>query len=71
MSLVKMPTCDFCGKARNQTKHMVAGAQEKHICDACIRQIAWIIGEDAAIEGSITAGRKVIPFDKPFAQGRA
>lgn len=72
MSLTNMPACDFCGKSANETKRMVAGAgSEKHICGACIRECAWIIGEDAAVEGGHNIGRKVIPFAKPFNDGRA
>lgn len=72
MSVIDMPVCDFCGKNRTEVNRMVAGAgNEKHICDACILESAWIVGEDAAIEGVRNVGRKVIPFAKPFPQGRA
>ncbi len=67
MSLVDMPVCDYCGKNSTQVKRMVAGAgNEKHICGDCIRKCNAILTEDALVEGSRMAGRKVIPFAKPF-----
>lgn len=72
MSTAEMPVCDFCGKAANVVKRMVAGsAKEAHICGVCIRECVAIIAEEAAIEGSLNVGRKVIPFDKPFPMWRA
>lgn len=47
-----MPTCSFCGRARNQVNHLLIGP-DGNICDACVELSRKVLSEGAAASGVI------------------
>lgn len=61
MSAATTYVCDFCGQAKESNRRLIAGeGNEKHICDDCVRKAKSILAEEAAVEGGLDKGRKVV-----------
>ncbi len=49
--------CSFCGKAQAEVRRLIAGPDQVHICDACVRACREIIEREEATELDAGSGR--------------
>ena len=54
MAKRKMPTCSFCGRARNQVNQLLVGPGG-NICDACVELSRKILSEGSSAPGADAA----------------
>ncbi len=41
--------CSFCGKSREESRMLIAGLEEAHICDQCVESAKEIVDQEASI----------------------
>lgn len=51
-----MNVCSFCGKEESEAQRLIAGDNDVHICDECIRLGAEILDEEGVGESSVSSG---------------
>jgi len=50
-----MNVCSFCGKEESEAQRLIAGDNDVHICDECIRLGAEILDEEGVGESSVSS----------------
>lgn len=67
MAKRSMPTCSFCGRARNQVNQLLVGPG-CNICDACVELSRKVLSEGPSspnADASVAAGMPVLKVPKP------
>lgn len=63
----RMTFCSFCGKAQNETRKMIAGPANVHICDACVTVCKTIIDRELnEVEAAKNVATGNVPAKKSF-----
>ena len=50
-----MNVCSFCGREESEAQRLIAGAENVHICDECIRLSAEILEEEGVGESGVSS----------------